>query len=171
MLTYFLRFFIIGEIILNGLIFNIKNFTQLKNEQIYQILKLRQDVFILEQQSFYHDIDGNDEAAQHCFFEKNGEIKAYLRLIKLDSQQGSEAVFNIGRFVIQVKLRAKQLGHVLFMQVIDHLNQNYDSYKINISAQLELRCYYEKLGFLALSTPPYDDGGVMHIDMSLNILN
>lgn len=131
--------------------------------QFLQLLTLRQDIFLIEQESLYRDLDDLDERAWHVTGENSGGIVAYARIIP--PQVISENV-TLGRLVVPVKWRAQGIGRQLLEQLIVFAKANYPGCDIDLSAQTSRLTFYQKMGFVALSAP-YDDGGIEHIDMRL----
>ena len=134
----------------------LKSFDKLEKEELYQILKLRQDVFILEQESFYSDIDNIDQKSYHLFIKENGKIIAYLRIF-----EENEKII-LGRIIS----RKKGLGSKIVEKAIDFSKKTYGKRDIKISAQVRAKGFYEKFGFKEVSRP-YDDGGIDHVDMEI----
>jgi ElaA protein len=142
---------------------NSKNFNELTTTELYQILQLRFNVFVLEQQSLYDEFDNKDFEAQHIFFSEDSKIVSYIRVFKKDSNTGT-----FGRVVVTKEYRGKNLGYEIVQEGIKYLLEDLASKSIDIEAQQYLKKFYEKVGFVQVSDP-YDDCGVMHIDMTLSI--
>ncbi len=137
----------------------ILSFEALSNQQLYEIIKLRFDVFVDEQNSIYEEHDRIDYDALHMFCsDSNGHINAYLRLFKMDNGMAS-----IGRVVVHANHRGKQLGRRFVQEAIDYIESNWEC-DIKIGAQVYLKGFYESFDFVQ-SSEPYDDGGVPHISM------
>lgn len=134
----------------------LKTFDKLEKEELYQILKLRQDVFILEQESFYTDIDNIDQKSYHLFIKNDRKIIAYLRIFEKDGK------IIIGRIIS----RKKGLGSKIVKKAINESIKIFGKKYIKISAQVRAMSFYKKFGFKEISKP-YDDGGINHIDMIL----
>lgn len=141
----------------------VKNFTELTNSELYQLLKLRQDIFVLEQTCLYPDIDGRDPDALHVLFEENSHLAAYCRLLEVPKHNH---FIRLGRIIVDPKYRGKQLGKQLIMQVIEYIKKNLNKTLITISAQTPLINFYQECGFKVVSAP-YDEDGIEHIDMHL----
>ncbi len=145
------------------MLWQVKNFQALSLDEFYQILKLRIDVFVVEQQCAYHEIDGKDKIAKHVFkVDENGKICAYARLFDF----GDEHV-SFGRFVVHPRYRKQSLGHELINYLIGYLEKNSKGLPIKISAQTYLEKFYKKHGFNRISAVYLDDG-IQHIDMVKN---
>jgi len=139
----------------------IKRFKELSLIELYEILQLRSEVFVVEQNCVYQDIDGKDEKAIHLLgvFEK--KIVAYARLFK-PSDYFENA--SIGRVVIQPNYRDKKWGHQLMQNAIDVIKTHFNETKITISAQLYLKKFYETNGFVQTSEMYLEDD-IPHIEM------
>lgn len=141
-----------------------KNFEQLLIQELYQILRLRSEVFVVEQNCVYQDIDNKDQKAVHLFGEFEGEIIAYARLFKPgDYFQLS----SIGRVVVAEKHRDKNFGHELINQSIIEIKNHFNEHNITISAQLYLKQFYESHGFIATSEMYLEDD-IPHIEMKIS---
>lgn len=139
----------------------IKRFDQLSTHELYQILKLRVDVFVVEQKCPYEEIDNLDYHAIHVYFKEADEIIAYLRI--LDKGVESEDVA-IGR-VISAKRRCG-IGSKLLIEGIKAAKENFKAEKIYIEAQSYARKFYENLDFKQISEEFLLDD-IPHIKMEL----
>ena len=132
-------------------------------DALYEVLQLRDQVFVVEQQSIYGDIDGTD---RHCWHlsgrDAKGHLLAYARLIAPGDKYPDAAA--IGRVVIPPRLRGGGLGKPLLMQAISHCQRLFPAAAIMLSAQAERQGFYGAFGFVPVSAP-YDDGGILHLDM------
>lgn len=139
----------------------IKRFETLSTQELYNLLQLRAEVFIVEQNCVYQDIDGKDQKALHLIGEDNGQIVAYARLFKPHDyfEQAS-----IGRVVVKETSRANKLGHILMREAIQVIKSHFDQRKITISAQLYLKKFYESHGFIQTSEMYLEDD-IPHIEM------
>lgn len=142
-----------------------KTFAALSTEELYQIVQLRQQVFVVEQNCVYLDADGYDRAALHLFAVQQGCVVAYCRLLPpgLKYQEAS-----IGRVCTALAKRGSGLGRELMQRALILVSASYASESvrvdIRISAQLYLQNFYSSLGFTAVSAP-YDEDGIPHIEM------
>lgn len=126
---------------------SIKKFNQLDINNLYSILKLRSEVFVLEQKCPYLDIDEKDQKALHIFsLDNKDDCIAYGRILKPDDYYKNYTA--ITRIVIRKKDRNKQLGYELVKKLIEICKENYKEKKIKISAQKHLQNFYEKCGFV-----------------------
>lgn len=142
-------------------------FSDLTCSQLYQFLKLRTDVFVVEQQCAYPELDGKDTLidTRHLIMveEEKGNIVAYSRCLAPSvSYSGS----SIGRVVIDPNHRSKGLAKNLVRKAIDVCKTTWPESAIEIGAQYYLIAFYESFGFQAIGEP-YDEDGISHIDMQL----
>lgn len=139
----------------------IKRFEALSTAELYDLLQLRAEVFIVEQNCVYQDIDGKDQKALHLIGEDDGVTVAYARLFK-PHDYFDEA--SIGRVVVKPSYRDKKLGHVLMREAIYYIKQQFGETKITISAQLYLKKFYESHEFIQTSETYLEDD-IPHIEM------
>jgi ElaA protein len=143
---------------------NIIAFDQLRVEELYEILTLRQLVFCVEQSCAYLDCDGKDLAALHLLGrEGSGRLVAYARLLPPGISFAEPA---IGRVVSHPETRRTGVGRELMREAIGRTREAFGPQPIRIGAQLYLRRFYEELGFDAMG-PTYDEDGIPHIEMRL----
>lgn len=140
---------------------NIKSFEALSVAELYSVLQLRSEVFVVEQNCVYQDIDGKDVKALHLFGEYEGEIVAYARLFKPNDYFENAS---IGRVVVSQKYRDQKWGFELMQKAIKAIETHYNETKITISAQLYLQKFYESLGFVKTSDVYLEDD-IEHIEM------
>ena len=141
--------------------FKIKRFKELLTLELYQLLQLRSEVFVVEQNCVYQDIDSKDEKALHVLGTFEHNIVAYSRIFK------SKAYFenaSIGRVVISEKYRTQKWGHELMKKAISSIESEIGVQPITISAQLYLKKFYENHGFVQLGEMYLEDG-IPHIEM------
>ena len=138
---------------------HIKRFQELTLEELYEILKLRIAVFVVEQNCPYLEADGNDQEAIHLWLEDEEGIQAYLRV--LDRGVKSEHV-SIGR-VISMKRRTG-LGTRLLQEGIRAAEEFFGADKIYVESQVYAKGLYEKQGFRVVSDEFLDDG-IPHVQM------
>jgi len=117
-----------------------KDFDVLSKAELYAILALRVQVFCVEQNCPYQDLDNQDQQAQHVFIKDNGIIMAYARIIK-----GKQGVYHIGRVVVDKRYRNQGLATVIMQACIDELKNK--AKIIELSAQSYLTEFYQGLGF------------------------
>ncbi len=134
----------------------IKNFSKLSTEEIYNILKLRSEVFVVEQNCVYQDIDEKDQKATHLFIEKNNEIIAYTRIFKKGDYYEENP--SIGRVVVSKKERGKNLGKEIMLNSIEFIKKEMEGRKIELSAQKYLDKFYKDLDFYSEGEDYLEDG-------------
>jgi ElaA protein len=139
----------------------IKPFQALSLSELYSILQLRSEVFVVEQNCIYQDIDGKDEKALHVLGEFDGKIVAYARLFKPNDYFEKSS---IGRVIVDQDFRDKKLGHFLMREAIEAIRNHFGETQITISAQLYLKKFYESLGFIQTSEMYLEDD-IPHIEM------
>ena len=143
----------------------IKTFSELDIEDLYQILRLRSEVFVVEQDCVYQDIDNKDQNAIHIYYKENDEIVAYTRIFKPGYYYENPS---IGRVVVSKKNRGKYLGKKVMMDSIEYIKQNIKGEKIELSAQKYLDNFYKDLGFYKIGEDYLEDG-IPHQRMILRI--
>lgn len=138
-----------------------KHFNGLTAKQVYQFLKLRSEVFVVEQTCIYQDMDGLDEDAYHLLFYKKTELVAYARILKPNTNYKTPS---IGRVIVQQKQRKKKLGFALMEEAIKQTEQLFTTKTITISAQVYLLKFYISLGFKSIGQGYLEDG-IPHVKM------
>ena len=141
--------------------FKIKRFNALSTEELYQSLKLRADVFVVEQNCVYPDIDGKDSKALHLIGKFNDEIVAYARLFAPGYYFDNAS---IGRVVVSAECRDRKWGHELMRAAIAGIKEHYETDAITISAQEYLKKFYESHGFIQ-DGEGYSEDDIPHIRM------
>jgi len=143
--------------------FLIKSFAELTNIELYNIIRLRNEVFVVEQDCPYQDADGKDLKALHLFCKENGSdnILAYCRLLPAGI---SYTESSIGRVVNSMSVRKTGLGRTMMQQAINFIHNEWKERTIRISAQLYLKSFYESLGFTAFGEV-YPEDNIPHIGM------
>ncbi|RMH37242.1 MAG: GNAT family N-acetyltransferase [Gammaproteobacteria bacterium] len=137
-------------------------FAELDAATVYGFLKLRQDVFVLEQKCLYPDIDGLDLSCWHLVGKKEGAVIGYLRIIP--PEHHPKAVPAIGRVVVAPAHRGQGLATQMMRHAIRHCAQHYPGQDLFLSAQTYLVTFYQSLGFVSVGAPYLEDG-IEHIDM------
>ncbi len=141
--------------------FEFKQFSQLTSIELYSILRLRAEIFVVEQNCIYNDLDGLDIGATHQLLKKEGEIIAYSRLLKPGTRFPG---YSIGRVVVKRTDRGKKLGFLLMEKAKEFVVNEWGANTIKISAQKYLRSFYERLGFEVV-TDEYLEDGIPHLGM------
>jgi ElaA protein len=141
-----------------------KSFSELNKDELYEILKFRQEIFVVEQKSWYLDADGLDKSSLHLLVSDNGNLIGYLRLTPPGNKYTETS---IGRVSINEGYRGKRLGDHLLTMGIEKGKEVYGSRPCRISAQEYLIAYYENHGFKVQGNP-YDEDGISHVEMLLD---
>ena len=135
-----------------------QRYEQLSAGMLYEVLRFRQSIFVVEQRSPYADLDGLDHEAWHLLLRSAGELAGYLRLIPRPVR--------IGRVAVASQLRRRGLGRHLMEEGLHFCRERYPAQDIILAAQLNLVPFYSSFGFAVISEP-YDDFGVMHVEMRM----
>lgn len=139
----------------------IKNFEQLSLHELYDLLQLRAEVFVVEQDCVYQDIDGKDEKALHVLGYRNDQLVAYTRIFPPGIYFKEAA---IGRVVVKSSSRKNELGHKILKASIKAIEDHFETKTIKLSAQTYLMKFYESHGFKAIGEGYLEDG-IPHIAM------
>ena len=139
----------------------VKTFSELTKEELYDLLQLRSEVFVVEQDCVYQDIDGKDQKALHVLGFKNDKLIAYTRVFK-PGDYFNEA--SIGRVVVSKKERQFKYGYTIMEASIKAIKDHYDETLIKISAQCYLKKFYNNLGFKEKGEKYFEDD-IPHIAM------
>lgn len=131
-------------------------FEQFSPVALYEALRFRQSIFVVEQSSPYPDLDGLDQDGWHLLLRAEGELAGYLRLLRQP--------LRIGRVAVAAPLRRRGLGSALIGEALRFCRDRFPLRQIVLAAQLDLAPFYRRFGFAAISEP-YDDFGVMHVEM------
>ena len=145
----------------NMIQFKIKPFNELSTTELYEILQLRSEVFVVEQNCVYQDIDGKDQKAIHVLGYYEGVLATYSRLFKPNEYFNDSS---IGRVIVKESHRDKKLGHDLMKASIDAVKDLFNETNITISAQLYLQKFYESHGFVTVGESYLEDD-IPHIEM------
>ncbi len=139
----------------------IKSFEDLSVNELYDFLRVRSEIFVVEQNCVYLDLDGKDKVAMHLLGEYEGKIVAYSRLFKpgISFENAS-----IGRVVVDANYRNRKWGHDLMREAISGIKKHFGESKITIGAQLYLKKFYESHGFVQTSEMYLEDD-IPHIEM------
>jgi ElaA protein len=139
----------------------ILDFVQLGREQLYDILRLRQEVFVVEQDCVYLDLDGLDRQATHILCSRGEQLLAYQRCLPPGVSYPESS---LGRIVVCPAARGLRLGRELVQRGIAYNMKQWPGSGIRINAQAYLRDFYAGLGFVA-SGSEYEEDGIMHQQM------
>ena len=144
----------------------IKTFSELDKDELYQILRLRSEVFVVEQDCIYQDIDNKDQIATHLLYKKGDEIIAYTRIFKKGDYYENPS---IGRVVVSKNKRGKDLGKEIMLESMKYISNNIKAEKIELSAQMYLDTFYKDLGFYSKGQEYLEDG-IPHQRMFFNLV-
>ncbi len=144
--------------------FYIKSFSELNTNELYQILQLRAEVFVVEQDCVYQDVDGKDQKSLHVFGTINNKIIAYTRIFKPGDYFKNAS---IGRVVVVASERKFGFGHDVMKASILAIKNYFKEDIITISAQVYLKKFYESHGFYQVGKDYLEDG-IPHIEMLKN---
>lgn len=128
---------------------------------LYEVLRFRQAIFVVEQASPFPDLDGEDERAHHLLLRIDGALAGYLRLIPFPG--GARVA--IGRVAVAAPLRRRGLARRLMAEALARCPLDYPDCAVILTAQTYLAAFYESLGFHATSAP-FDDYGLQHVEMA-----
>jgi ElaA protein len=140
-------------------------FSELRPEDLYAVVRLRETVFVVEQQCPYIDADGRDPQAWHLLGWSDGQggrsLVAYARIFEpgVRYDEGS-----IGRVVTAPEVRGTGLGKILMAEALRRLESLAPNQSVKIAAQRRLERFYLELGFKTVSAP-YEEDGIIHVDM------
>src|SRR5271169_2441479 len=138
-------------------------FEQLSPHELYDVLRFRQSIFVVEQGSPYPDLDGFDQTARHLLLHEAGVLGGYLRLAPMP---GPPPLVSLGRVALAPHLRGGGLGRLLMKCALGLCRDEYPGRLMVLRAQRHLVPFYEGFGF-AVTSEPFDDFGVTHVEMML----
>ncbi|MGM5469118.1 GNAT family N-acetyltransferase [Flavobacteriaceae bacterium LMO-SS05] len=139
----------------------VKTFKELTTQELYSLLQLRSEVFVVEQNCVYQDLDGKDQKALHVLGFKDQKLVAYTRIFK----PGDYFEYaSIGRVLVSQKERHYKFGYTIMNASIEAINQRFNETQIKISAQCYLKKFYNDLGFNEAGEKYLEDG-IPHVAM------
>lgn len=142
----------------------VKTFQQLTVQQLYDVLRLRVDVFVVEQQCAYRELDGYDQHPETRHLSgrnEGGELIAYARILPPGI---SDSEVNLGRFVVKAESRKQGIGHQLIQTALQEISTCWPEMPIKMSAQSHLHRFYAQYGFMQVSDGYLEDG-IPHVEM------
>ena len=145
----------------------IKSFNELSVEELYNILQLRSETFVVEQNCVYQDMDDKDQKALHVLGKKNNKIIAYTRIFKPGDYFD---ISSIGRVIVAKSERQYGYGYDIMNASINAIKQNFNESKIKLSAQCYLKKFYNNLGFIEVGEEYLEDD-IPHIEMKRGFIS
>ncbi|MCU4155048.1 GNAT family N-acetyltransferase [Carboxylicivirga sp. A043] len=145
----------------------IKSFNELNLKELYNTLQLRAEIFVVEQNCVYNDLDGNDELAYHLFAIENKQVVGYARMLPEGTRFSHTS---IGRLVVHKDFRFKGLARQIMHDAAQWIFDNWNAEVIQISAQKYLKAFYLSLGYEIISDEYLEDG-IPHLKMELKKSN
>ncbi|RRO23356.1 GNAT family N-acetyltransferase [Flavobacteriaceae bacterium 14752] len=137
------------------------NFSELNTQQLYDILQLRSEVFVVEQDCVYQDIDGCDQKATHILAYDEKVLVAYARILPPKTYFKE---LSIGRIIVKESHRGKAIGHKLMAFCLVFISKQFKPQTIKLSAQEHLKSFYEYHGFQQQGVGYLEDG-IPHVAM------
>ncbi|MEW8994080.1 GNAT family N-acetyltransferase [Clostridium sp.] len=141
--------------------FKIKKFNELTIEELYKILRARNEVFVVEQACIYQDCDNKDYNSYHLYLEEGNEVVGYLRIV---NKGISYDEISIGRVLVKETHRNKGLSRRMMLEGIKFIEENLNSTEIRLSGQVYIKRFYESLGFKQVSEEYLEDD-IPHVEM------
>lgn len=133
-------------------------FSQLSPALLYQLLKLRSEVFVVEQACVYPDLDDQDQSAWHLLVWDNAILAGYLRVMPLSNR------CQLGRIVVARSYRGQGIASEMIQHAIEWIANNELPVRLTMMAQQHLQSFYQRFGFIPVGEP-FDDAGILHINM------
>lgn len=140
---------------------SIKSFSELSNEELYAIIRLRNEVFVVEQNCVFQDADNKDQKAFHVQVKEGNELAAYTRILPTGI---SYEEVSIGRVVSDMKFRGTGAGRKVMQESMNFIQRTYGNCVVRISAQTYLLKFYKSLGFQEVGEVYLEDD-IEHIEM------
>jgi ElaA protein len=137
-----------------------QRFDQLTADKLYELLRFRQDIFVVAQASPYPDLDGLDQGAWHLLLRIDGVLAGYLRLIP------ARPSVRIGRVAVAAAMRGRGIGRRLMDEALLFCRAQYSGRPVALTAQSHLVPFYQSYGFEPTGEP-FDDFGLAHVAMEL----
>jgi len=146
---------------MDGIVWKCKAFDSLTRFELYAIIRLRNEVFVVEQKCVFQDADNKDQQCFHLMGYIDSQLAAYARLVPAGV---SYNYISIGRVITSPMFRNAGVGKALMQQAIEYCNSLFNKQPIKIGAQLYLKKFYEGFGFRQTGEV-YDEDGINHIYM------
>lgn len=144
-----------------NLIHSVKSFQELTTDELYELLKLRSEVFVVEQNCVFLDQDDKDQKCYHLMLYLDNQLIGYSRLVPPGLSYSEMA---IGRVVSAPSVRGKGIGRKVMELSIQNCEKLFGPGNIRIGAQTYALGFYSSLGFVP-DGEPYDEDGIEHIEM------
>lgn len=141
--------------------YHVTVFSEFQPHELYQVLQLRSEVFVVEQTCIYQDMDGKDLKALHVLGKQHEDLLSYARILTEDQAQGEIAV---GRVIVAPSLRGTGEGHRLMAYCLSYVAEHFANPSVRISAQAHLVTFYEIHGFQSTGKNYLEDG-IPHCEM------
>ena len=138
-------------------------FDELTARKLYEVLKLRVDVFVVEQNCPYPELDDLDQLSIHLLYSENDEVLAYARLVPAGVKY---ELPSIGRVIVRGDARGRGFAKQLLERSINYILTEWDAPAIQLQGQVYLQEFYQSFGFQSISDS-YDEDGIPHVDMKL----
>ncbi|WP_346920710.1 GNAT family N-acetyltransferase [Clostridium sp. UBA7339] len=139
----------------------IKKFNELTTEELYKILRVRNEVFVVEQTCIYQDGDNKDYNSYHLYVEEGNEVVGYLRIV---NKGISYDEISIGRVLVKETHRNKGLSRKIMLEAIKFIEEKLNSTEIRLSGQVYIKGFYGSLGFKQVSEEYLEDD-IPHVEM------
>lgn len=145
---------------MDGIAYQWAPFQALSGRDVHDVLALRSEIFVVEQQCIYQDVDGNDPVGVHLLGRRNGVLLAYLRVLPAGTRF---ARMSVGRVVVHQRERGTGLGRALMKEALARIEAD-GPVALKLSAQAHLQAFYESVGFTA-TDERYLEDGIPHVAM------
>lgn len=146
---------------MNSIHWHTKAFEELTLDELYDIMQLRINIFVVEQNCPYPELDGKDKNCLHVFATQGGKVVAYARIVPPGL---SYKEISIGRVVVHADHRKDGLGRILIDLTLEKIEEEFSVQPIQIGAQTYLKKFYSSFGFEPVSEEYLEDG-IPHVDM------
>lgn len=148
----------------NNLLSGIFFFNEFSPKQLYRVMQLRVDVFVVEQTCYYQELDGLDTLPEtrHLLIQNGNDIAGYARILAPGASYAGSS--SIGRILVSKDYRGQALGHRVVKEAVERCIEQWPEYPIKIGAQAHLKDFYSKYNFVQVGEP-YVEDGIPHIHM------